>query len=58
MTNLNDDLLNQAPMPCPTCGNDDVDTLTWDDPEVGDFVTCLACGTRYSPFTGETHRPS
>jgi len=49
----------QAAILCPTCGNDDVDTLVWDDPELGsDFVTCLICGTRYKPLTGEIQRPS
>lgn len=46
-------------MPCPTCGNEDVDTLVWDEPaEFTAFVTCILCGTRYSPFTGEIHMPS
>ncbi len=50
---------NRASDPCPTCGNDDVDKLVWDDPETGlDFVTCFVCGTRFSPLTGEIQRPS
>jgi len=54
---MNDD--NRAPIPCPVCGNDDIDTLVWDDPESGaQFVTCLACGTRYNPFTDESQWPS
>ncbi|MHB8217068.1 MAG: hypothetical protein ACYDDS_13405 [Candidatus Sulfotelmatobacter sp.] len=49
---MNDD--NRAFAPCPTCGNDDVDTLVWDGPDGGaDFVTCLVCGTRYNPIKGE-----
>jgi hypothetical protein len=49
---------NRACAPCPTCGNDNVDTLVWDDPDGGaDFVTCLVCGTRYNPITGELQRP-
>jgi transcription elongation factor Elf1 len=52
MTEPMDDL-NQVPTPCPTCNNSDVDTLVWDNPEEGDFVTCVICGTRYSPFTGK-----
>jgi hypothetical protein len=27
--------------PCPTCGNDDVDTLVWDDPD-GDPISSPA----------------
>jgi transcription elongation factor Elf1 len=53
---LDDD--NRAFAPCPTCGNDDVDTLVWDDPDGGaDFVTCIPCGTRYNPITGQLQRP-
>ena len=45
-------------MPCPTCRNDDLDTLVWDDPEAGaDNVICLVCGTRYNLLTGEFQRP-
>jgi formate dehydrogenase maturation protein FdhE len=45
---------NRAALPCPTCGNDDIDTFVWDDPDRGaDFVTCLACGTRFNPISGE-----
>jgi|HubBroStandDraft_4_1064222.scaffolds.fasta_scaffold1096828_1 hypothetical protein len=45
---MNDD--NRASAPCPTCGNDDIDTLVWDDPDSWNgFVMCLACGTRYNP---------
>jgi len=44
--------------PCPTCGNDNQDTLVWDDPEGGaDFITCIVCGTRYDPLTGEPQWP-
>ena len=50
---------NRAFAACPTCGNDDIDTLVWDDPDGGtDFVACLVCGTRYNPLTGELHMPS
>jgi len=43
---------------CPTCGNDDVETFTWDDTDGwADFVVCPVCGTRYNPFTGELRRP-
>jgi len=50
---------NRAFAPCPTCGNDDIDTLVWDDPESGfDFVTCMVCATRHNPLTGEVQRPS
>lgn len=50
---------NRACTPCPLCGNDDMDTLVWDNPEHGtEFVTCLTCGTRYNPLTGEIQRPS
>lgn len=50
---------NCASDPCPLCSNDDVDTLVWDDPDLGtQFVTCLICGTRYNPLTGEIQRPS
>ncbi len=53
---MNDE--NRAFVPCPTCGNDDIDTLVWDDPDGGiDFVVCLECGTRYHPFTGEPQWP-
>jgi hypothetical protein len=24
---------NRAFAPCPTCGNDDIDSLVWDDPD-------------------------
>ena len=49
---------NRACTPCPTCGNDDIDKLVWDDPDGGaDFVTCLVCGTRYNPITGELQQP-
>jgi Zn ribbon nucleic-acid-binding protein len=49
---------NHAFAACPTCGNDDIDTLVWDDPDGGaDFVTCLTCGTPYNPITGELQRP-
>jgi ribosomal protein S27E len=49
---------NRFAVPCPTCGNDDIDTLVWDDPRGGaDFVTCLVCGTRYDPITGEFQKP-
>ena len=35
---------------CPTCKNDDVDKLIWDDPDdVYGYVTCLTCSTRYRP---------
>jgi formate dehydrogenase maturation protein FdhE len=45
-------------VPCPTCGNDDVDTLVWDDEEGGaDFVRCTVCGTRYDPISGEIEQP-
>lgn len=54
---MNDD--NRASVPCPTCGNDDVDSLIWDNPNGGSsFVTCFRCGTRYNPETGERQRPS
>ncbi len=39
---------NHAAVPCPTCGNDDIDTLVWDDDVESDFVTCHACRTRYN----------
>ena len=49
----------KASVSCPECGNDDVDTLVWDDPDdVDDFVTCWLCGTRYKPSTGEVQPPS
>jgi hypothetical protein len=51
--------MNKASVPCPTCSNDDIDTLIWDDPaELTEFVTCFQCGTRYSPFTGQIQMPS
>jgi hypothetical protein len=47
-------------MPCPMCGNDDVDTLAWDEDadDLAAFVNCILCGTRYNPFTGEIQIPS
>jgi formate dehydrogenase maturation protein FdhE len=49
---------NRTFAPCPTCGNDDVDTLIWDDPDGGaEFVRCAVCGTRYSPINGELEPP-
>jgi uncharacterized Zn finger protein len=54
---MNDD--NRAFAPCPTCGNDDIDTLVWDDLYGWDgFVKCLACGTLYNPINGELQKPS
>ena len=54
---MNDE--NRASMPCPNCGNDDINTLVWDDPDMGgDFVTCLVCGTRHNPLTNQIQRPS
>jgi hypothetical protein len=48
---------NRAFAPCPTCGNDDIDSLVWDDPDGWNgFVLCLACGTLYNPMTGEERR--
>jgi uncharacterized Zn finger protein len=45
---------NRAFAQCPTCGNEDIDTLVWDDLYGWDgFVKCLACGTRYNPINGE-----
>ena len=32
---------------CPTCGEDDMDALVWDDDAEG--VTCTTCGTHYVP---------
>ena len=53
----NDD--RPALLPCPRCGNPDVDLMIWIDPDSRvDFVTCFACGTRYDPFTGELQQPS
>ena len=50
---------NRACAPCPTCGNSDIDSLVWDDPDGWNgFVLCLACGTLYNPMTGEERRPS
>lgn len=50
---------NRSSDPCPICGNDDMDTLVWDDPDLGtELVTCLICGIRYSPLTGEIQKPS
>ena len=51
--------MNKASVPCPTCSNDDVDTLVWDDPDdLAAFVTCFLCETRYNPFTGQIQMPS
>jgi ribosomal protein S27E len=51
--------MNKAAVPCPTCGNDDIDTLIWDDPaDLAAFVTCVLCGTRYNPFTGQIQMSS
>jgi hypothetical protein len=45
-------------VPCPTCGHPGLDLIIWDDPSGGaDFVTCLLCGTRYNPITGELQPP-
>jgi len=49
----------KASVPCPECGNDDVDMLVWDDPAGEDgFLTCWLCATRYKPLTGEVQLPS
>jgi hypothetical protein len=56
--NLMDDD-NRAFAPRPTCGDDDIDSLVWDDPDGWNgFLLCLACGTLYNPMTGEERRPS
>jgi len=48
----------RALVPCPTCGNDDLDKLVFDDPASGvDLVACLICGTRYNQLTGEFQTP-
>jgi len=45
-------------VPCPTCGNDDLDKLVFDDPAGGaDLVVCLVCGTRYDLLTGGFQKP-
>ncbi len=45
-------------VPCPTCSNDEMDTLVWDDPNgEAEFVVCPVCGARYNPFTGELSWP-
>ncbi len=50
---------NRAFAPRPTCGDDDIDSLVWDDPDGWNgFLLCLACGTLYNPMTGEERRPS
>jgi uncharacterized Zn finger protein len=50
---------NRAFIPCPTCGNDDVETLVWDELYGWDgFVKCLACGTIFNPMSGELQRAS
>jgi len=42
---------------CPTCGNDDMEGVVFDDPEgSADIVACLRCGTRYNLLTGEFER--
>jgi hypothetical protein len=40
---------------CPSCGEDDLDRLIWD--EEGENVTCEACGFSWNPNHILVHRP-
>jgi len=50
---------NSEPLPYPTYGNEEMETLLWDNADgETDFVICPVCGTRYNPFTGKLRWPT
>jgi hypothetical protein len=38
--------------PCPSCAEDDLDQLVWQNDEQGEHVTCHSCGFCWNPNHG------